>query len=47
MPFRSLSQKRKLYSTNPKLAAEFEAHTPKDAKLPERVKPKKKDKRIK
>jgi hypothetical protein len=42
MPFKSQAQRRKLYATNPAVAKKFEAETPKGAKLPERVKPKKK-----
>lgn len=45
MPFKSQAQRRKLYATNPKVAAEFEAKTPKGKKLPEKVKSKKKGKR--
>lgn len=45
MPFKSLAQRRKLYATNPKVAAEFEAKTPKGKKAPEKVKSKKKGKR--
>ena len=41
MPFKSKAQRRALYAKNPKVAAEFEAATPKGAKLPERVKNKK------
>jgi hypothetical protein len=41
-PFVSKAQRRALYAKDPKLAREFEAHTPKDAKLPERKKPRKK-----
>lgn len=37
MPFRSQAQRRYLYATNPKVAAEFEAATPKGAKLPQHV----------
>lgn len=39
MPFRSEAQRRALYAKDPKLAAEFERHTPKGKKLPEHVKP--------
>ena len=38
MPFKSKAQRRYMYSQKPELAEEFEAHTPEDAKLPERVK---------
>lgn len=41
-PFKSKAQRRKLYATNPKVAEQFEKETPKGAKLPERVKKKKK-----
>jgi len=46
MPFQSQAQRRALYAKNPKLAAEFEAKTPKGKKLPEKVtkKPSKKGK---
>lgn len=37
MPFKSKAQRRALYAKNPKVAAEFEAATPKNAKLPERI----------
>ena len=37
MAFKSQAQRRKLYATNPKLAAEFEAKTLSKKKLPERV----------
>lgn len=40
MPFKSLNQKRKLYATNPMVAQEFEAKTPKAKKLPLKVKAK-------
>lgn len=41
MPMKSKSQRRALYAKDPKLAAEFEAATPKGKKLPEKVKKKK------
>jgi hypothetical protein len=43
MPFKSKAQQRLLYATNPKVAKEFAAKTPKKAykRLPERVKKKK------
>ena len=44
MPFKSQAQRRKLYATNPALAREFEAATPKGKKLPEHVKKKRKKK---
>lgn len=40
MPFKSQSQRRALYAKDPKVAAEFEAHTPKGKMLPEHVKKK-------
>jgi hypothetical protein len=40
VPFKSQAQRRALYAKDPKLAAEFEAATPKGKKLPEKVKPK-------
>jgi hypothetical protein len=40
MPFKSQAQRRKLYATNPRLAAEFASATPKGAKLPARIKKK-------
>lgn len=42
MPFKSEAQRRFLYATNPKVAAEFEKATPKGAKLPPKAKKKKK-----
>lgn len=45
MPFVSEAQRRALYFKNPELAKEFERHTPAGAKLPERVKKKKKAKK--
>jgi hypothetical protein len=42
MPFRSEAQRRALYAKDPKVAKEFEKHTPKGKKLPERIRPKKK-----
>lgn len=44
MPFKSKAQERYLYANKPELAKEFAAKTPKKAKLPEHVKPKKKKK---
>lgn len=38
MPFKSEAQKRMMYAVHPKIAAEMEAKTPKNAKLPEHVK---------
>lgn len=44
MPFKSEAQRRFLYATNPKVAAEFESATPKGKKLPPKAKPKRKKK---
>lgn len=41
MPFKSQAQRRWMYENRPDLAKEFEAATPKGAKLPEHVKSKK------
>ena len=41
MPFKSKAQRAYLYANNPKLAKEFEKKTPKDKKLPKKVKPSK------
>ena len=41
MPFASKEQRAYLYANHPDIAKEFEAHTPKGAKLPKRVKRKK------
>lgn len=38
MPFVSMAQKRYMYAQHPDLAKEFEAATPKGAKLPSRSK---------
>ena len=38
MPFKSEAQRKYLYARHPEVAKEFEAHTPKGAKLPKRVK---------
>ena len=38
MPFKSESQRKFLYATNPKVAKEFEKATPKGKKLPRKVK---------
>jgi len=42
MPFRSEAQRKFMYATNPRLAKEFSAVTPKGKKLPKKVKRKKK-----
>jgi hypothetical protein len=41
MPFKSKKQRAFLYSQKPEIAKEFQAHTPKRAKLPLRVKKRK------
>ena len=40
MPFKSQAQRAFMYSQHPKLAKEFEEHTPKGKKLPKHVKKK-------
>lgn len=47
MPVRSKAQRKWLWANNPELAEEYEKHTPANAKLPDRVKPKPKTKRKK
>lgn len=42
MPFKSDSQKKYLYANKPKIAKEFQEHTPKGKKLPKKVKKAKK-----
>jgi hypothetical protein len=42
MPFKSKAQRAYLYANAPKVAAEFQAHTPKGAKLPARITQKRK-----
>lgn len=37
MPFKSQAQRRFMYAKHPKIAKKWEAHTPKNAKLPEKV----------
>lgn len=37
MPFKSDAQRKYLFANNPKVAKEFAAATPKNAKLPEKV----------
>jgi hypothetical protein len=44
MPFKSEQQRKWMYATNPKMASEWEAHTPANKKLPKKVQRKKKDK---
>lgn len=41
MPFKSQKQRAYLFANEPEVAQEFADKTPKDAKLPVRVKPKK------
>lgn len=41
MPFKSKAQRRFLFSQKPKIAKEFASKTPKGAKLPEKVKKRK------
>lgn len=38
MPFRSKKQRRFMYARHPEIAERWEAHTPDDARLPERAK---------
>lgn len=38
MPFKSQAQRAFFYAVNPKMAREWEDHTPKGKKLPKRVK---------
>jgi hypothetical protein len=38
MPFKSKQQRKFMYATNPKMAAEWEAHTLKGKELPKKVK---------
>ena len=40
MPFKSQAQKSYLYINEPQVAKEFAAHTPKNKKLPKKVKKK-------
>jgi len=40
MPFKSEAQRAYLWAKKPKIAKEFEKHTPKGKKLPKRVKKK-------
>ena len=42
MPFKSEAQRRYLYANEPKVAKRYSKETPKNAKLPERVKGKRK-----
>jgi hypothetical protein len=45
MPIKSKAQRAYLHIHEPEVAAEFEAATPKDAKLPERTKKKRRNKK--
>jgi len=45
MPFKSQAQRKYLYATHPEVAKTFAAATPKGAKLPKKVRPKKRPKR--
>lgn len=38
MPFKSQAQRAFMHAVNPKIAKEWEAHTPKGKKLPRKVK---------
>lgn len=42
MPFKSDAQRKYLYANNPEVAKEFAKHTPKGAKLPKKLKKKRK-----
>ena len=42
MPFKSKAQRAWMYAHDPSMAKEWEAHTPKGTKLPEKVSGKKK-----
>lgn len=44
MPMKSQAQRAFLHAAKPKLAKEFEAHTPKGKKLPKKIKKKVKKK---
>ena len=37
MPFKSEAQRKFMYATNPKMAAEWESKTPKGKELPKKV----------
>lgn len=41
MPFKSKAQRRWMYANDPKMAAEWQEHTKKGTKLPEKVAKKK------
>ena len=38
MPFKSEAQRKWMYATNPKMAKEWEEHTPEGKELPKKVK---------
>ena len=38
MPFKSKAQERWMWAKKPQMAKQWKAHTPKNAKLPEKVK---------
>ncbi len=40
MPMRSVKQRKWMHANKPKMAEEWEKHTPKGKKMPKRVKPK-------
>lgn len=40
MPFQSEGQRRYLYANHPRVAAKFQSHTARNAKLPEHAPPK-------
>ena len=40
MPFKSKQQRKWMYANDPKMAAKWEAHTPKGKALPKKVKKK-------
>ncbi len=42
MPFRSEAQRRYMHMKSPSMAAKWDKETPKGAKLPKRLKPKRK-----
>jgi hypothetical protein len=41
VPFKSKQQEKWMWATHPKMARQWEEHTPKDANLPSKVKEKK------
>lgn len=45
MPFKSKAQRAWMYANKPEMAAEWQSETPKGAKLPKKVKKKKKAKK--